>query len=134
MKTYQQFNENKDNGILSNVGKNTETYKNGCTVFLKSYFKFENVYKHIDMLDDNRIDYDISYWKNFIKIDAYAYLVSEYRFLMSIDFKVNRNIQDIINPKMSLDKIRSIVKSDEKWKSTSKEELPYLNDINKFNL
>jgi len=119
MKTFIQFNE------MSNVG---------CTVFFKVYFKLENIYNHLDILDKNRIDYDISYHNKFIKIDAYAYTVSEYNFLISIEFKINKKSQELINPNMSLDNIRSIVKSDKVWTPTSKEELPYLSDTNKFNL
>jgi len=123
MKTFEKFNESK------------ELNKNHCTLFFKVYFNFEKLYKHIDLLDENKIDYDISYHKKFIKIDAYAYSVYEYNFLMNMEYKINRLIQDKINGNMSLDKIRDIVKNfDNTWQPTRREELPYINDTNKFNL
>jgi len=112
--------------------------RNGYNIMFKTYFEYENVYEdlyeHIDILDENNIDYDIFYHKSFIKIIAYAANVQEYNILMKIDFKIDRYIQPNILSSMTLDKIRNITTLNSKWKLTSKEALPYLKDTNKFNI
>jgi len=122
MKTYNQFNESK------------EIDRNGYTIFFKIYYSFDTLYDNINLLDYHKISYDILYYKKFVKIEAYAANVDEYKIMFSIDYKIDRNILDNDNNiAKDIDKIRNIVQ-DGVWKLTTIEELPYLKDINKFNL